>query len=125
MRRPLSKPAPAEADDGLDRTDWLDQNLDPTIPGPYECATGGLHIFHRTWTGATWLSPITGIPSKVRMPWRGVKPGSVPVEKYPSAVRGELLASLVALEAQVKPTPDEIMADAVGELAAAGFTEIH
>lgn len=94
MRRPLSKPVPQEADDGLDRTDWMPENVDPTIPGPYECATGGMHIFRRTWTGVTWISPVNGAPTPVRMPWRGVKPGSVPVEKYPPAKHDELLASL-------------------------------
>lgn len=116
MRRPMQAQPPAQADDGLDRTDWLPQDLDPTLPGPYECATGGMHIYMRTWTGATWLSPITGIPSKVRMPWRGIKPGSLPVEKFPGAVRAELLASLEALKAQREPTPEEIMADAEKEL---------
>lgn len=95
----MARPAhpPAQADDGLDRTDWQPQDLEPTLPGPYECATAGMYIYMRTWTGVTWLSPITGIPTKVRMAWRGIKPGSVPVEKFPSAVRDDLTASLEAL----------------------------
>ena len=109
MRRPIQKQEPAQADDGLDRTDWQSQDSEPTIPGPYECATGGLHVFMRTWTGVTWLSPITGIPTKVRMAWRGIKPGSVPVEKFPGAVRQELLASLEALKA-LPALPDDAAA---------------
>lgn len=113
MRRPLSKPVQQEADDGLDRTDWQDQNTDPTIPGQYECSTGGGYIFLRIWTGVTWLSTVNGAPTTVKMPWRGVKPGSIDVSAYPPAKRGELLASLAAAKLE----------DAAAELAVAGFEE--
>jgi len=99
MRRLLSKPVPKEADDGLERTDWQDEKTDPTLPGQYECSTGGGYIFMRIWTGVTWLSTVNGAPTTVKMPWRGVKPGSLPVEHYPAAKRDDLLASLAAIGA--------------------------
>ncbi len=85
-----------QTSDGLVRTDWFDPSVQPTIAGPYECTTGSGHIFMRTWAGATWLSSINNAPTTVRMTWRGVVPGSIPVEQYPAAKRDELRLSLGA-----------------------------
>lgn len=85
---------PPTISDGLQRTEWFSPDVNPTISGQYECSTGGGYVFLRIWTGTTWLSPINGSPTSVRMNWRGVKPGSVPVMRYPAAKHEELRASL-------------------------------
>lgn len=77
------------AHDTLQRTEWFNGSVDPTIPGPYECTTNtaGGFVCERTWTGATWLSNVTGAPTTVRLPWRGVVPGSIGINAYPLATR--------------------------------------
>jgi hypothetical protein len=73
--------------DGLRRTPFFDAAVLPTIPGEYECATGGGHIFRRTFDGTTWLSSVDNKPTTVRMTWRGVEPGSVAdLRLYPKSI---------------------------------------
>lgn len=72
------------AGDGLQRTDWQDPAVFPTIPGFYEAATGGGHIFKRKFDGKTWYSAVNNEPSTVQMPWRGVVVGTLPLERYDS-----------------------------------------
>jgi hypothetical protein len=83
------------ANDTFQLTDWFDGAVDPTIPGPYECTTNtaGGYVCQRIWTGATWLSNVTGAPTTVRLPWRGIVPGSVPVVSYPAGTQVSLLAA--------------------------------
>lgn len=71
--------------DGLARTDWFDGSTLPTIPGDYESATGGGHIFKRRFDGKTWRSVVNNEPTTVQMPWRGVVPGSVDLARYTGA----------------------------------------
>ena len=73
--------------DDIQRTDWMDPNVDPTIPGMYACKTGGGHIFGRKWDGATWRSSINGEPTTVRMAWRGLVPHSIDLMEYDAATR--------------------------------------
>ncbi len=73
--------------EGLPRTDWFAGDVKPTIAGSYECRTGGGHIYNRTWTGTTWLSSLTQIPTSVQADWRGVVPNSVDIKIYPISVR--------------------------------------
>ena len=72
--------------DDFDRTEWFDEDIDPTIPGTYEARTGGGHVFKRVWTGETWINHVDGNPSKVRMSWRGIKVGSTQLTNYPHAI---------------------------------------
>lgn len=77
---------PSVKTDSFERTEWFDEEIDPTIPGTYEARTGGGHVFKRVWNGETWLNHIDGNPSKVRMSWRGVKVGSTQLADYPHAI---------------------------------------
>lgn len=77
--------------DDFDRTEWFDEDIDPTIPGTYEARTGGGHVFKRVWTGETWINHVDGNPSKVRMSWRGIKVGSQHLSCYPSHIMNEYL----------------------------------
>lgn len=99
MKHTTYRPHEPQVSDDLQRTAWQDEDTPPTIAGQYECATGGGHIFVRIYTGVTWLSTVNGQPTTVKMPWRGVKPGSVDVSRYPAPKHPELLNSLEALEA--------------------------
>lgn len=85
---------PEQTSDGLTRTDWFLPSVEPTVPGSYECTTGSGHVFRRTWAGATWISPVNGAPTTVRMMWRGVVPGSISIGTYPSALRNDLRDSI-------------------------------
>lgn len=91
-----------QTSDQLPRTDWFGPDTDPTIPGPYECSTTGDekgHIFQRRWDGTHWISSVTFAPTTVRMHWRGVKPGSVEIGLYNSAIRVLLRESKPAIGA--------------------------
>lgn len=75
--------------DTLQRTDWFTEQ-DPTIPGQYEVKIGsgdGGHVFRRRFDGKTWFNSVTNEPSTLRIPWRGVVPGSITVDRYPNATR--------------------------------------
>jgi hypothetical protein len=78
----------AQAD--LPRTDWFNPEVDPTIPGNYECtslANESGFVFQRRWDGEQWISSVTRLPTKVRMFWRGIEPGSIDIGQYPSQIR--------------------------------------
>lgn len=81
------KPTPLP--DSLERTDWFDPAVCPTIPGMYECTlgAGSGHIFQRRWDGERWYSPITNLPSRIELAWRGIVPGSIDLARYGSAAR--------------------------------------
>lgn len=92
-------PLPVRRADNLQRTDWFKPDEDPTIPGLYECSTMADdrgHVFQRRWDGEQWVNSVTGLPTKVRMHWRGVKPGTVEIGLYPSAVRVHLRETYTA-----------------------------
>lgn len=92
MSRYYAPPEKAPTDD-LQRTDWQDPESAPAVAGAYEAQTGGGHVFRRTWNGTTWLSSIDNAPSGLKMPWRGVVPGSVQINRYDSMTQ-RLLAAL-------------------------------
>jgi hypothetical protein len=79
----------------LPRTDWFAPDVDPTIPGDYECSVAanelGL-VFVRRWNGTTWVSSVTFQPTTVRMFWRGVEPGAS-IALYPASMRAVLMPS--------------------------------
>ena len=78
----------------LTRTAWFEPEIDPTIPGPYECVTGGGYVFQRKWNGTSWLSSVDGNPSTLRMPWRGVIPGTAAPTQYSRSTRETLEADI-------------------------------
>lgn len=84
MKLPDHTPA-----DTLERTDWFDPSAKPTIPGDYECTlgAGSGHIFKRKFDGEGWHSPITNLRSRVELPWRGVVPGSISIDRYLGSTR--------------------------------------
>ncbi len=76
----------------MEFTDWFGPDVAPTIPGSYECRKNekGFHC-RRVFDGKNWLSPMDNKSvSAVTMEWRGIEPGSVDVELYPSSVRSAL-----------------------------------
>lgn len=78
----------AQAD--LPRTDWFNPEVNPTIPGSYECSSLNNEkgfVFQRRWDGEQWVSSVTRLPTVVRMYWRGIQPGSIEIGLYPSALR--------------------------------------
>lgn len=110
-------PLPVRRADNLERTDWFGPNDDPTIPGLYECSTMADdrgHVFQRRWDGEQWVNSVTGLPTKVRMHWRGVKPGTVEIGLYPSAVRVHLRDTV----APVVPNNESLWDTARPEMAA-------
>lgn len=109
------------AHDDFERTEWFDKDVDPTIPGPYECTThtGGGFVCQRIWTGATWLSNVTGKPTTVKMPWRGVKPGSIGVNVYPLATRVGLFAPESATRTMLTEKADRVYNSAFGSIVGA------
>lgn len=82
-----------QTSDSYPRTDWFGPEVDPTVPGDYECSTTGDglgHIFRRRWSGTQWISSVTFAPTSVRMHWRGIKPGCISINVYHSAIRPHL-----------------------------------
>lgn len=77
--------------DSFERTEWFDEEIDPTIPGTYEARTGGGHVFKRKWTCESWINHVSGEPSSVRMSWRGIKVGSQPLASYSETVREHMV----------------------------------
>lgn len=71
----------------FERTVWFAPEVDPTIPGTYECTVGSGYIFRRLWHEGQWINHVTRLPTKVRMMWRGILPGSVSLTLYPAAAR--------------------------------------
>lgn len=69
-------------DDGIPRTDWFAAEVEPSVIGNYEAITGGGHIFKRRWDGKIWINAVNGEPTPVKMPWRGVVPGGISLERY-------------------------------------------
>jgi len=76
--------------DGLERTDWFDGDTCPTVVGEYEAVTGGGHVFRRKWDGAGWVNTVNNLPTTVKMPWRGLVPGSLSLERYALYTRMQL-----------------------------------
>lgn len=74
-------------DEDFRRTEWFAPEVDPTIPGSYECTVGTGFIFRRLWQNGQWINHVTRLPTKVRMMWRGVVPGSVSLTQYSASTR--------------------------------------
>lgn len=68
-------------------TDWFDGSVLPEVPGTYQARTPGGHVFDRRFDGRFWINAITGKATTAELEWRGVKPGSIPVSRYPIDVR--------------------------------------